>query len=109
MRIWHFFTNSVIRGLIVILAGVFSVPASGADPRNGVTIYNRHCAQCHGENGVARMPGVPDFTRPEGLMKSDREIAELIREGRSVMPAFAGILSNAEIRDVIAYLRTLNF
>lgn len=78
-----------------------------ADPNNGGAIYSKHCMNCHGDNGIGMMPGTPNFARGEGLFKPDTELATAIRGGRTVMPAFEGLLSESEIFDVIAYLRTM--
>lgn len=40
-------------------------------------------------------------------MAPDTAIAQTLRSGKGGMPAFAGIFSNAELLDVVAYLRTL--
>jgi len=54
------------------------------------------------------MPGVPDFSQGDTLLQSDLELLNSIQDGKNMMPAYRGILSNMEILDVIAYLRTLN-
>ena len=76
-----------------------------ADPGKGGQLYGANCATCHGEDGRGTMPGVPDFTRGEGLFQPNHVLADTIREGKSVMPAFRGIMTDSEIDDVIAYLR----
>jgi mono/diheme cytochrome c family protein len=40
-------------------------------------------------------------------MQPDAVLAASIRRGRFAMPAYAGVLGDREIFDVIAYLRTL--
>lgn len=90
--------------LSVFGAGSVSYAAS---PSHGAEIFQRHCVSCHGESGEGVMPGVPNFKRGEGLMQPDRVLAEHIRMGKMVMPAFQGLLREEEIYDVIAYLRTL--
>ena len=81
--------------------------AEAADPRAGAKLYNTHCAGCHGTRGVARMPGVPEFSRGERLLKADPVLLQSIENGSGVMPAFRGLMSTHEILDVIAYIRTL--
>jgi cytochrome c6 len=53
------------------------------------------------------MPGSPNFQRGEKLMQADFVLLASIRRGRNVMPAYAGILRDQEIMDVVAHLRTL--
>lgn len=93
----------------VLLTGAltFSIAAMAADPINGGQIYQAQCSNCHGASGVSSIPGVPDFSRGEGLFQPDSTLANTVRTGKGVMPGFQGILKESEIFDVIAYLRTL--
>ena len=90
---------------ISVLASLFTGAVLAADPGAGGQLYSRHCSTCHGEDGKGTMPGVPDFTRGEGLFQSNQALLDVIRDGKSVMPAFRGILTDNEIQDLIAYLR----
>jgi len=90
----------------LILLG-FAGKAHAADPRKGAKIYGEYCTDCHGNRGVPNMPGVPDFSRNQHLMQSDLVLVKSISVGKGMMPAFQGRLSESDILDVIAYLRTL--
>jgi cytochrome c6 len=81
--------------------------ALAADVRNGERLYGAHCVSCHGPNGVPQMPAAPDFRRGNALLRADPDLLRAIRRGRGAMPGYAGILTEREILDVIAYLRTL--
>lgn len=91
--------------LVSLLAAAAS--AQAADVNNGQRLYRLHCASCHGPNGVSVMPGAPHIARGTTLMKADTMLLASIRSGRSAMPAYAGMLKDREILDVIAYMRTL--
>jgi mono/diheme cytochrome c family protein len=99
--------------MIVIRLFTFSVlmlamgVAMAGDPAKGRGLYATRCAGCHGPNGLPTMPEIPNFTLGQGLMKSDQEIMNFIKKGKGVMPAFAGVITDDEILDVIAHLRTL--
>ncbi|MDH5263302.1 MAG: cytochrome c [Betaproteobacteria bacterium] len=81
--------------------------AAAADLARGSQVYALHCATCHGPAGQGGIPGAPKFNRGERLLQSDFALLESVRRGKNIMPAFAGILRDREILDVIAYLRTL--
>jgi len=81
--------------------------ALAADPKHGGEIYNKQCVNCHGERGRPNMPGVPNFARGERLMQSDIDLIKSIGRGKGMMPSYQGLLSERDITDVIAYLRTL--
>ena len=85
-------------------------------------IYIEKCAFCHGPDGRGNGASAPsmiprprDFTQgmfkykttPEGAPPSDDDLINVVTNGlhASGMPYFRGILSEAEIRDVVAYLK----
>jgi len=82
-------------------------PTWGADPGRGQQVYTTHCAQCHGEGGHPVWPGTPDFKRTTVLLKPDSHLVATIQKGRGAMPAYAGVIRDREMPDLIAYLRTL--
>lgn len=81
--------------------------ASGADIFKGKDVYQLHCASCHGDDGKGVVAGTEDLTRPGKLMQADVELARKLKDGVPGMPAYRGMLTEAEVRDVIAYMRTL--
>lgn len=95
------------------------VPPSPRGPEPGRTLYQTHCATCHGAAGRgdswrARLlflrPG--DLASPPMASLPDRYLVELVRHGGSSfgkpgMPSFGFILSEAEIEAVVQYVRTL--
>lgn len=90
---------------ILLAFGTINVYAGDID--NGGKLYAKHCAICHGTDGVNVMPDAPNFAHSERLLRPDVFILAAIKEGKNAMPAFQGMLKDEEILDVIAYLRTL--
>jgi len=91
----------------ILLSVLLVEVADTADMFNGRTVYDDHCQSCHGEDGTSMMPGTPDFTSGELNVRPDTALLGQIREGTDFMPAYRGILSDSEILDVIAYIRSL--
>ena len=81
--------------------------ARAADIYNGKDVYEMHCQTCHGVDGRSVEPGTPDFTRGESLMVPDAQLFEQLWDGMRHMPSYRGIIEDSDLRDVIAYLRTL--
>ena len=84
---------------------------------NGAAVYQRYCVTCHGANGdgsgaAAKLfrPPPADLTRST---KSDDYKALIIRIGGSPMgrspgmPPWGQELSESQIHDVVAYLRSV--
>lgn len=84
-----------------------SALASAADINKGRQIYTLHCVNCHGVTGISVMPGAPSFARNENIFQPDMKLVDSIRKGKNMMPAYFGILSERDMYDVVAYLRTL--
>lgn len=93
------------------MAVAIAVAAAGsvqaADIYNGKEVYDLHCQGCHGIDGRSMEPGTPDFTRGESLMVADSELYERLRDGMGHLPSFRGLIEDGDLRDVIAYVRTL--
>jgi mono/diheme cytochrome c family protein len=78
----------------------------------GEATYRRYCIGCHGVDGRANggITGA-DFVSQKTLLsaKPDADLALSVREGkrgaRGVMPAHKPVLSDAQIEEVIGYVR----
>ncbi|HYN88529.1 MAG TPA: c-type cytochrome, partial [Ardenticatenaceae bacterium] len=96
-----------------------------SDAPAGRRIYAEHCVVCHGPdgrgNGAAAPSLIPrprDFTlgqfkyksTPPGQPPSDADLVRVVSNGlvSSAMPYWSDILSEAEIREVVAYVKTFS-
>jgi mono/diheme cytochrome c family protein len=106
--------KQVITIAIIVLA-VSASTAWAADPK---TNWDMRCAQCHGKDGRAdtkmgKQVGAKDLTDPKVQAeftdaKATRSIKEGVKTGgRTTMTAFAGKLTDDEIKALVAYVRTL--
>jgi mono/diheme cytochrome c family protein len=69
----------------------------------GRRLFLANCAHCHAEDGSG-----DEGPSLHGLRKSDDRIAKLIREGiKGEMPRFGSKLSDAEVQNLIAFVRSL--
>jgi mono/diheme cytochrome c family protein len=90
----------------------------------GQRVYAQRCAVCHGPDGRGNGPAAPsliprprDFTfgqfkyktTPAGEPPSESDLIRTVREGlhASAMPYFGDLLTETEIREVVAYVRGL--
>jgi mono/diheme cytochrome c family protein len=90
--------------------------AETGDPAKGKAIYERLCVACHGAQGKGDGPAGQMMRPPAANLSStkvkdkpDAELFQTIQNGRPPTPmaAFKGQLSDQQIRDVVAYIRTL--
>lgn len=95
--------------ICILLAFVLAVNFAWAgDPNLGAKIYKKHCINCHGSNGRSMMPGTPNLTIGQSLLKPDTVLAEVVKTGKKMMPGYLGVLKEQDIADVITYIRTLH-
>lgn len=85
------------------LPTAMSDSGSPTNTSSGRALFLKNCAHCHSAD--AHGDEGPDL---HGLDWTDEQITARIRNGKKgQMTAFAGKLSPDEIKDVVAYLRTL--
>ena len=101
-------------------------PTDAAVVAAGRGIYGRHCASCHGANlqgepnwqqrkPSGRLPAPPHDASGHTWHHSDDQLFRITKFGivafappgyESDMPAFSGVLSDGEIRAVLAYVKS---
>jgi mono/diheme cytochrome c family protein len=78
-------------------------------------VFAQKCALCHGPDGRGDGPGSaalnpkPRNFHDQAYMKTrtDAELLEVIRNGKGVMPKWGGLMSEAEMKAVLAHVREL--
>jgi cytochrome c6 len=93
---------------IAVSISLWSVPAAADAAAN----YKAKCVMCHGADGKGDTPagkkmGVRDFSSPEVQNASDADLIAITTKGKNKMPAYSGKLSDADIKDLITYIRQL--
>jgi mono/diheme cytochrome c family protein len=95
---------------VILLAASIAGPAFAQAP--GADTYKAKCAMCHGADGLAVTPmgknmKILSFKAPEMVKASDAQFIASTKNGKNKMPAYNGKLTDAQIKDVVAYIRTL--
>jgi mono/diheme cytochrome c family protein len=96
--------------LAAILAAATVATAFAQGP--GADTYKTKCAGCHGATGTGNAGmKVPPFKSPESVKATDAALSAAIKNGAGTgamkMPAYAGKLTDAQIKEVVAFIRTL--
>lgn len=95
-------------------------PTPAGDPAKGQELYSQVCVACHGPDGAGVEGLGKPFTTSEFVRShSDQELLEFVKTGRPIsdpenttgvdMPPKGGnpALTDEQIMDIIAYIRTL--
>ena len=101
--------NKVSFAIITI---IIASTASTAFAQSGADTYKSKCQMCHGADGQGDTPAgksmkVLPFNRPDVVKMSDDDLIAITTNGKAKMPAYKGKLTDAQIKDVVAYIRTL--
>jgi len=98
-----------ILGFVLTLIIFCSVSLAAQDTAG---TYKAKCAVCHGADGkgnssMAKNLGVRDFSSRDVQQESDSDLKQIIQKGKNKMPAYGTKLSDAQIKDLVAYVREL--
>jgi cytochrome c oxidase cbb3-type subunit 2 len=126
MKLIHYRSVCTMVAVAALLAGIagFSRITVEAQPR-GKAVYEKHCVECHGSagkgDGPAAMfltPRPRDFTTGKykirttetGTPPTDEDLTGSVRRGLhgTAMPAWDRILSDADVADVVQYIKSLS-
>ncbi|MGV3526225.1 MAG: c-type cytochrome [Candidatus Sericytochromatia bacterium] len=112
-------STALLTWFVSLSAGVQAQSQLAAAPpgsaKKGAALYAQHCALCHGPKGQgdgpvgkSLKPSPRDFSKGVFLYtRTDAERLAFIQAGKGAMPPWGKVLSEAQIRDVIAYIHTL--
>lgn len=88
-------------------------PTAPPDPLAAArTNYAKHCEACHGPEGVGGLVKVEDkqikvasLKAPGVIKHTDEQLAKVITNGEEAMPSFKDKMTQAEIQDVVKFVR----
>lgn len=105
--------------LVLFLAA--ALPVWGQDQTEGRKLYLTYCSSCHGEKGKGDGPAASSLTvkpadHTNGSVMNqfaDKFLTEIIAKGGSavgksaLMPAWGSQLKDKQLRDLVAYIRSI--
>ncbi len=102
--------TSVRFAAIALALSVAALPSLAQGP--GADAYKAKCQMCHGADGMAGTPAgkamkALPFNSPDITSKSDADLIAATTNGKGKMPAYKDKLTAAEIKQVIAFVHTL--
>ena len=102
--------NKHLKLTMIAVIAAFTLPAIAQN--TGAATYTSKCQMCHGADGAGTTPAgkamkAPSFLSPAVVKEPNADLIAATKNGKGKMPAYAGKLTDAEIKDVIAHIRTL--
>jgi cytochrome c oxidase cbb3-type subunit 2 len=117
---------SFAAAVLLVVAAAFTVTRTRleAQPR-GKAVYDKHCTECHGTAGKGDGPSAfyvaprpRDFSTGRykirstetGSVPTDDDLIRSVRQGLygTAMPAWDRILSDTDLQDVVAYIKSMS-
>jgi mono/diheme cytochrome c family protein len=116
-----------MKKIVFSIGSVFLASISASSPiwaqnqAEGKKLYTAYCSSCHGDQGkgdgmAARSLPIKPKDHTDGATMnrlSDQNLTDTISKGggavgkSSFMPGWGGSLNEKQIRDIVAYIRTL--
>jgi mono/diheme cytochrome c family protein len=104
-------TSVQVFATVTAIAVVFVLPLSVRAQNAPETLYKSKCAVCHGPDGsgsvTGKKMGAHDFTTADVQGMSDTELSTIITNGKNKMPAYGKSLKAEDVKELVAYIRTL--
>jgi len=105
-----FFALAASTTLICFLLLTLSANVRADD--DGAKLYKKNCVLCHAADGSGstasgKALGAKDLGASEAQKKTDAEITEQIVKGKGKMPAFGAKLKPEDVKQLVAYIRSL--
>ena len=103
--------SKIICLAIMVAAPVLLFATTRADDKSAAT-YKAKCAACHGADGRGDTPAgkstkARSFADAEVVKASDDDLAAIIEKGKAKMPGYGKSMKPDEIKDMVAYIRSL--
>jgi mono/diheme cytochrome c family protein len=101
--------KQITRACVVSLLAIGTMSLA---QKSGADIYKSKCQSCHAADGSGSTPAgkamkaVP-FSAPDIVNASDADLIADTKNGKGKMPAYAGKLTDDQIKEVVAHIRTL--
>jgi cytochrome c6 len=105
-----------VRSLISLTFGVLLLATvsnlAWSEGSSGAATFKAKCVLCHGADGSGNTPlgkqlQAANLHSKDIQKKTDAELRKVVHDGQTNMPAFGDQLSDAEITQVIKYVRAL--
>lgn len=101
-----------MKRVLLISVLLLSCAAIASAQSGGKNIFMSKCSICHGPDGsgktsMGKTLNIADLHSAAVKQMSDAELKTVITNGKNKMPPFKGKLTDAQIDQVISYIREL--
>ena len=99
------------RHRLVVAIAVLALVATPLFAADAASLYKTKCFACHGEKGsgdttMGKKLGVRNLASAPVQAQNDAALTAIITNGKQKMPAYSGKLTDADIKALVAHIRT---
>jgi len=99
-------------GATLLFAAALFLVTPSAHAQSGAALFKAKCAPCHGADGkgdtsMGKVLKVRDLSSEDVQKQTDAELTKITEDGKNKMPAYKGKLTDDQIKDLVAFIRTL--
>ena len=100
----------VMTGVVAVAIATWTAPARADNA--GEATYKAKCAMCHGADGkgetaIGKVNKIRDLGSADVQKQTDEELSGIIGNGKAKMPGYSKSLKPEQIKELVAYIRTL--
>jgi mono/diheme cytochrome c family protein len=100
-----------IRPFVTLAAMLSLAGAVGFAQSSGEALYKAKCAMCHGatgqaDSGAGKSMKVKPASDPDVKKMTEAQMIDAVSNGMGKMQPYKGKLTDAQIKDAVAYFRT---
>ena len=104
--------NLLIKSCLLIFVFALVLPAFSVAADSGGDLFATKCAACHSKDGsgstaMGKSMKLRDLGSADVQKQSDKELTEIVTKGKGKMPSYTGKLTDAQITDLVKFIRTL--
>jgi cytochrome c6 len=102
----------ISKAVLLVIAALFLLALPARAQGDGASVYKSKCAMCHGADGkgdtpVGKSMKLRDLGSPDVQKQTDTQLISIIANGKGKMPGYQGKLTDDQIKQVVAFIRTL--
>jgi mono/diheme cytochrome c family protein len=98
--------------ILALIIGKSTAASSTSLPFDAATTFKTKCASCHGLDGsgataFGKANKLRDLRSAEVQAQSDEQLTQIVGKGKGKMPGYEKSLGADEVKEQVAYIRTI--
>lgn len=102
----------VCKSVLFVAAGIVLLGGPAQAQGDAGSLFKSKCAACHGADGkgntaVGKSLNLRDLGSADVQKQTDAQLTDITANGKGKMPAYKGKITDDQIKQLVAFMRTL--